>query len=194
LGDFSVQLQDIGARLRQERERLGLNQTDLGAVAEVTRNTQAEYEGGKRAFNVNYMLAIRELGIDPIYLLEGVRPIGAMTDDEASFMSCLDVLSSDEQRALLTIAHSMAGRPLPAASHSLPSTTSLTEAFGALLDASPGLAGDDLAHELATRLPIILRAAEREIASPRSDSSDVLGGQRADPADARRAGRPGRNT
>jgi transcriptional regulator with XRE-family HTH domain len=187
-------LSDVGSRLRSERERLRLNQEEFGGLAGVTRNSQQNYESGKRPFTVSYLLSLKEHHVDIVYVLVGQRSAKGLTDEQARIVSAYNALDASDQRALLHLACSLAGQPRHIAPLNLPSTAALADAFGGVLEASPGLAGDELAHELATRLPIILRSAEDEIASAQSGSRDELAELRADRDDDRRAAQPGRRT
>lgn len=60
-------------RLREERKRLGLNQTDFAAFAGVTTETQSNYERGSRKPDSEYLEAIAARGVDVGYLLTGAR-------------------------------------------------------------------------------------------------------------------------
>lgn len=64
----------IGPRLRQERHRLKLSQSALGAVGGVETNAQGNYENGTRWPKADYLLRLAEAGVDITYLLTGVRP------------------------------------------------------------------------------------------------------------------------
>jgi transcriptional regulator with XRE-family HTH domain len=64
---------DFGKRLREERERLRLNQTDFGRIGGVTKTSQFNYEQGERSPNVEYWKAIAEIGADVAYILTGTR-------------------------------------------------------------------------------------------------------------------------
>lgn len=61
----------IGARLRTERERLGMSQAQLAEKAGVTRNTQGLYETGARSPDGNYFAAVAEVGVDVAFVLVG---------------------------------------------------------------------------------------------------------------------------
>lgn len=63
----------FGARLREERERIGQNQTQLAAVAGIRRMAQGQYEHGTRSPTVRYLAAIASVGIDLPYVLFGTR-------------------------------------------------------------------------------------------------------------------------
>ena len=60
-------------RLRQERNFLGLNQTDFGALGGVTKCAQQNYEKGRRSPDVVYLEGIAAGGADIVYLLTGER-------------------------------------------------------------------------------------------------------------------------
>jgi len=58
-------------RLRAERTRLGLNQTDFGALAGVTKKTQMLYEAGERVPDASYLAAIADAGADICLIITG---------------------------------------------------------------------------------------------------------------------------
>lgn len=62
-------------RLRAERTRLGLNQTDFAALADVTKKTQMLYEAGERVPDADYMAAIANAGADMYYIITGQKII-----------------------------------------------------------------------------------------------------------------------
>ncbi len=72
----------IGARLRQERERIGLSQTEFAAIADragvagATRQSQSLYEKGKRMPDAGYLAVVAAAGIDVSYVLTGQRQGG----------------------------------------------------------------------------------------------------------------------
>lgn len=70
----------LGDRLREERERLGFNQSDFAALAGSTRKTQFNYESGERSADTKYLEAIAGAGADVLYILTGVR---LLIEDEA---------------------------------------------------------------------------------------------------------------
>lgn len=65
----------MSARLREERERLGLSQSDFGAQAGVGRKAQSNYESGERAPDAKYLAAMAERGVDVLYVLTGLRSV-----------------------------------------------------------------------------------------------------------------------
>lgn len=67
----------LGERLREERERLGLSQTQFGDLAQVTKKTQMLYEGDQRSPKADYLTAIASQGVDVQYVLTGNRSVPA---------------------------------------------------------------------------------------------------------------------
>jgi transcriptional regulator with XRE-family HTH domain len=68
----------IGERLSEERQRLGMNQTDFAALASVTRKTLFGYETGARAPDAEALASWSVVGLDVLYVVTGRRsPAGA---------------------------------------------------------------------------------------------------------------------
>lgn len=63
----------VGERLKEERERLGYNQTDFVRIAGVTLQSQGNYESGRREPSTSYFAAIAAAGADVQYIITGVR-------------------------------------------------------------------------------------------------------------------------
>ncbi|WP_226941881.1 XRE family transcriptional regulator [Pseudooceanicola spongiae] len=72
MNQSTAKVEDIerGARLREERERLGQSQTLFAKAAGASKGSQILYEKG-RAPTADYLAAIGELGADIIYVLTG---------------------------------------------------------------------------------------------------------------------------
>lgn len=64
----------IGERLKEERDRLGLSQTDFAALAGASKETQINWEKGKggapNAFDLERFAAA---GVDVLYVITGTR-------------------------------------------------------------------------------------------------------------------------
>jgi len=65
----------IGSRLKEEREKLKMNQTDFGAIGNVTKQAQINYESGRRVPSADYLAAIAALGVDIQYIVTGIRSL-----------------------------------------------------------------------------------------------------------------------
>jgi transcriptional regulator with XRE-family HTH domain len=70
---FGNRMVSFCERLRAERTRLGLNQTDFAALAGVTKKTQMLYEADERVPDANYMAAIAKGGADLYFIITGQR-------------------------------------------------------------------------------------------------------------------------
>lgn len=64
-------MQNFGSRLREEREKLHLSQTELANQLGIHRNTQARYESGQREPDAGYLEAVRAAGVDVEYVING---------------------------------------------------------------------------------------------------------------------------
>ena len=77
----------IGKRLREERERLGFNQTDFAAIGGVGRKSQFNYEEDERQPDAVYLSAIHGAGADVQYIVTGIRSDMALTPDERDLLA-----------------------------------------------------------------------------------------------------------
>lgn len=73
-------MDSVGYRLREERGRLELSQTELGEIAGIAKNTQMLYESDKRSPKADYLSAVAEAGVDVQYVITGER----RTDGDSS--------------------------------------------------------------------------------------------------------------
>lgn len=60
-------------RLKEERIRLDLNQSEFAAIGGVQKGAQINYEQGKRNPDSEYLAAIASAGADVQYILTGIR-------------------------------------------------------------------------------------------------------------------------
>lgn len=85
----------IGQRLREERKRLGLSQTEFAKAVGVHLNTQSRYEKGEREPDTAYLDAIRKAGVDVGYVIGYSLPTPAEKLNDFHFS--LKVGSTGEQ-------------------------------------------------------------------------------------------------
>ena len=96
----------VGERLRLERERLFLKQTDLTDAAGIKRTAQWSYESDRSSPTIAYLSAIATLGVDVSYVVTGVRSarLPGTTDEEREEIDALIgiyLYSGDEDRIRL---------------------------------------------------------------------------------------------
>lgn len=79
----------IGEYLRAERERLGLTQTAMSKAAGVAFRTYCDYEAGKSEPKASTLVALKEFGVDALYVLTGQRTpsAGDFSYDEIELVS-----------------------------------------------------------------------------------------------------------
>lgn len=100
-----------GDRLREERERLGLNQTDFGALAGVSRGTQKAYELQNSSPSVDYLLALQGMDVDVQYVLTGSRvsgDAGNLSVEEATLLEQYRQLPADQRAHTVTMVSALA--------------------------------------------------------------------------------------
>lgn len=68
-----VQMSTFSDRLKDERVRLGFNQTDFAEIAGVQRRAQVNYESGERAPDAKYLEKITAVGVDIQYVVTGKK-------------------------------------------------------------------------------------------------------------------------
>jgi len=66
-------MSSIGERLREERQRLDKNQTEMGELGGVLKQAQIKYEKGDRSPDAAYLAAIATAGADIRYIVTGQR-------------------------------------------------------------------------------------------------------------------------
>lgn len=75
----------IASRLRLERERLGLTQTQLSAELGVTRFTISNYESGERMPTADQLHFLSEKGVDVSFLITGVHSLSTSEGQKRFF-------------------------------------------------------------------------------------------------------------
>lgn len=88
---------DQGRRLKEERQRLGLTQDQLG----VAIKTQRFYEIGERSPDAGYLLGLAERGGDVLYVITGQRAVGVVAADEAVMLEAYRAAPEAVRKAAL---------------------------------------------------------------------------------------------
>lgn len=66
-------MDDLGKRLKDERERLGLTQAKFAEACGVGRTAQFNYERGEREPSWSYISAAEKIGVDVLYIFTGMH-------------------------------------------------------------------------------------------------------------------------
>lgn len=95
----------IGARLKEERNRLKLTQPEFAAAAGAAKRTLIEWEKGETSPSAVQLSALRDIGVDVFYVLTGERDRQPETQD--AFI--------DRMRAINLLGQVVDALPLPEA-------------------------------------------------------------------------------
>lgn len=63
----------IGERIREERSRLDLNQSDMADIAGVGKRTIIDWEKDRSSPTAQHLVKLSAVGVDTTYILTGVR-------------------------------------------------------------------------------------------------------------------------
>lgn len=104
---------EFGVRLREERERLGLNQEEMGKLGGVNRSSQSLYERGVSACSIAYLFMARRAGADLQYLFTGIRGGADLSARESELLSAFRLLGEGDQDAVIRVTNGLAGLAMP---------------------------------------------------------------------------------
>lgn len=88
----------VGARLKEERERLGLSQNALAEAAGVSKRSVAAWEGGESTPGADDIAQLMGHGVDVLYVIAGSktpRAADALSPEEAALVD--NYKHSDEE-------------------------------------------------------------------------------------------------
>lgn len=85
-------MKTIGERLKAERARLTMSQTELAAVGSVGKTTQINYEKGLRSPDAAYLAAVAGVGVDVLYVVTGKSSTALAPVDAARMASIVERL------------------------------------------------------------------------------------------------------
>ena len=105
-----------GERIKEERERLGFNQTDFAALSQSTRKALFNWESGVASPNAAALATWAAVGLDVLYVLTGERN-SSMPALDAAEQVLLDSYrrcgAQARQNLIQTAALLSAGLPMP---------------------------------------------------------------------------------
>lgn len=99
-------------RLKQERQRLHMNQTEFAGSGGVQKQAQFTYEKGLRYPDASYLARIAEIGVDVLYLLTGRASDPAtlaLDPDEERLLAGYRELKPREKRGVLALVAAITG-------------------------------------------------------------------------------------
>jgi transcriptional regulator with XRE-family HTH domain len=98
----------FGARLAEERKRLGLKQAEFAALVGTDVPKQSLYENDRRELRADYLARLADAQIDVIYVLTGHRMEGGRLSEQATrLLSAYLCLPEPTQRSLADFIETM---------------------------------------------------------------------------------------
>ena len=94
-------LEAISGRLAQERKKLGLEQTEVCKIVDISIPTLSRYENGKRSPDLVLSKRLSELGYDIPYVITGKRLDESASDLTEDEMQWLELYRNSQRRAEL---------------------------------------------------------------------------------------------
>lgn len=101
----------LGERLRVERDRLGLNQSDFAALGGASKRSQIDWEKGALVPNAEFLALVAGHGVDVLFVLTGERskpPESLMTSDEIEMLDSYRRSSPVRQASLREVGSACA--------------------------------------------------------------------------------------
>ena len=101
----------FGQRLKEERKRIGLNQTDFAAAGGVLKGAQVNYEQDDRLPSAEYLRDLRKIGVDILYVLTGELSPTGLTSDEHSLISGFRALDQRGKTGVIALISGLTVAP-----------------------------------------------------------------------------------
>ncbi|RLM23645.1 hypothetical protein BIY29_10100 [Brenneria alni] len=96
----------FGDRLKAERERLGMNQTDFAELAGTTRKSQFNYESNLRRPDADYLAAVAAAGVDVLYVLTGQRSMpveSQLSTEQQRLLEAFNTMTPEQKKTVLDV-------------------------------------------------------------------------------------------
>lgn len=89
--DSGEEIFNIGARLKEERQKHGYSQETLGTRIGATGRTVKKYEANETSIRAVELLQLSEIGFDVFYIITGERLPGGVAQDRATYSVAADI-------------------------------------------------------------------------------------------------------
>lgn len=103
-------LEAFSRRLREARTELRYDQMRFAQLGGVKKNSQINYEAGRTAPPVDYLLRLAEHGVDIGYVLTGQRTDGSLSLEQQLLFGAFGQLSAREREAIMAMVLTLAGQ------------------------------------------------------------------------------------
>ena len=99
----------FGARLKEERNRLGFKQAEFAALVGTDVPKQSLYENDRRSLRAGYLARLEPAGVELLYVLTGRRSGSASLGEKASaFLAAYLGLPEDQREGLERLVRELA--------------------------------------------------------------------------------------
>lgn len=102
----------IGSRLREERNRLSLIQTEAAKAAGVSYVSYQSYEKGERYPNAESLYGLFLVGFDVLYIVTGSRNNNTLSNTQAAVLEQFGQIDERLHPAVLTSLQALAATKL----------------------------------------------------------------------------------
>lgn len=96
-------IDQIGARLLEERRRLNISQTEMGKLGGVAMRTYHTYETGARMPDAECLANLYQAGVDVLYVVTGVRNNATLSNAETVLLEQFNRMDWKMQQATLAL-------------------------------------------------------------------------------------------
>lgn len=95
----------LGARLREERERLGFSQLTFGALGDISLRTEQDWERGVSAVKSDFLAVVVQHGVDVLYVITGERMSSKLSLDPIQSAVLTSLAQCSPQRQMEAVQH-----------------------------------------------------------------------------------------
>ena len=99
----------FGARLKEERKRLGLMQAEFAARVGSDMPKQSMYENDRRALRAAYLARAAAAGVDVLYVLTGRRSEGASGEGVSELLAAFLSLKPEVREVVARLVADLGG-------------------------------------------------------------------------------------
>jgi len=97
----------FGARLAEERRRLGLKQAEFAELVGTDVPKQSLYENDRRELRADYLARLAEANVDIVYVLTGRRSEAWLSEGASDLLTSYFSLPSEMRQALEGLGRSL---------------------------------------------------------------------------------------
>ncbi len=97
----------IGARLKEERERLGFSQPAFAAIGGASKGSQISWEKGTATPNAEFLYEVARIGVDVLYVVTGRRDSADMAPEEQMVLAGYRQLDARGRAGVLALISGM---------------------------------------------------------------------------------------